>query len=44
MIVANTDVISELMRGEPHPAVLALMAAQPPTLLYTTHINQVEIL
>jgi predicted nucleic acid-binding protein len=32
------------MRGEPHPAVLAWMAAQPRTLLYTTHINQAEIL
>src|SRR5260370_6533259 len=32
------------MRGEPHPAVLAWLAAQPRALLYTTHINQVEIL
>jgi predicted nucleic acid-binding protein len=40
----NTNVISELMRGEPHPAVLAWVAAQPRALLYTTHINQAEIL
>lgn len=36
MIVVDTNVISELMRGEPHPAVLAWMAAQPRALLYTT--------
>jgi len=32
------------MRGEPHPAVLAWVAAQPRAVLYTTHINQAEIL
>jgi toxin FitB len=42
VIVVDTDVISELMRGEPHPAVLAWVAAQPRALLYTTHINQAE--
>jgi toxin FitB len=44
VIVVDTNVISELMRGEPHPAVLAWVAAQPRPLLYTTHINQAEIL
>ena len=44
MIVVDTNVISELMRGKPHPAVLAWVAAQPRALLYTTHINQAEIL
>ena len=44
MIVVDTNVISELMRGEPHPAVLAWVATQPRALLYTTHINQAEIL
>ena len=44
MIVVDTNVISELMRGEPHPAVLTWVAAQPRALLYTTHINQAEIL
>ena len=44
MIVVDTNVISELMLGEPHPAVLAWVAAQPRALLYTTHINQAEIL
>jgi predicted nucleic acid-binding protein len=32
------------MRGEPHPAVLAWVAAQAGARLYTTHINQAEIL
>lgn len=44
MIVLDTNVISELMRPEPHPAVLAWVAAQPRALLYTTHVNQAEIL
>ena len=44
MIVLDTNVVSELMRGEPHPAVLAWVAAQPRALLYTTHVNQTEIL
>jgi predicted nucleic acid-binding protein len=44
VIVVDTNVISELMRGEPHPAVLTWVAAQPRALLYTTHINQAEIL
>ena len=44
MIVVDTNVISDLMRGEPHPAVLAWVAAQPSALLYTTHIKQAEIL
>ena len=44
MIVLDTNIISELMRAEPHLAVLAWVAAQPRALLYTTHINQAEIL
>ena len=44
MIVVDTNVISELMRAEPHPAVMAWMAAQPRAQLYTTRINQAEIL
>ena len=44
MIVVDTNVISELMRGEPDSAVLAWVAAQPRALLYTTYINQAEIL
>ncbi len=44
MIVLDTNVISELMRAKPHPAVLAWVAAQPRAMLYTTSINQTEIL
>src|SRR5947209_5658860 len=32
------------MRPEPHPAVFAWVSAQRRTLLYTTNINQAEIL
>ena len=42
MIVVDTNVISELMRGGPHPAVLAWVAAQPRVLIYTTFVNQAE--
>jgi predicted nucleic acid-binding protein len=44
VIVLDTNVISELMRGEPHPAVAGWVARQPRALLYTTYINQAEIL
>ena len=44
MIVVDTNVISELMRGDPHPAVLSWVAAQPRALLYTTYVSQAEIL
>jgi hypothetical protein len=44
MIVLDTNVISELMRAEPHPAVLAWVAAQPRATLYATSITQAEIL
>ena len=44
MIVLDTNVISELMRPEPHAGVLAWVAAQPRAQLYTTHISQAEIL
>ena len=43
MIVVDTNAISELMRGEPHPAVLSWVAAQPRALLYTTYVSQAEI-
>jgi hypothetical protein len=38
-IVVDTNVVSELMRGGPHPAVLAWVAAQPRALIYTTFVN-----
>jgi toxin FitB len=44
VIVVDTNVISELMRPAPDAKVLAWFAAQPSEQLYTTHINQIEIL
>lgn len=44
MVVLDTNVVSELMRPEPHPAVRAWAAAQPRATLYTTSITQTEIL
>jgi len=44
MIVLDTNVISELMRSQPHPAVFAWAASQPRASLYTTSINCAEIL
>jgi predicted nucleic acid-binding protein len=44
MIVLDTNVISELMRPLPHPAVLAWIAEQPRATLYATSVNQAEIL
>jgi predicted nucleic acid-binding protein len=35
VIVLDTNVISELMRAEPDPAVLGWVARQPRALLYT---------
>jgi len=44
MIVLDTNVISELMRSQPHPAVFAWAAAQPRASLHTTSITCAEIL
>lgn len=44
MIVLDTNVLSELMRPQPNPAVVAWVAAQPRMTLYTTAITQTEIL
>jgi len=44
IVVLDTNVISELMRPVPHPAVVIWVAAQPRVTLYTTSINQTEIL
>lgn len=43
MIVLDTNVISELMRAEPHGAVLDWFARQPMAGLFTTAICQAEI-
>lgn len=44
MIVLDTNVVSELMRASPTPAVQRWVAAQPATSLFTTAITQAEIL
>lgn len=44
MIVLDTNVLSELMRRIPNPAVVAWVASQPSATLYTTSISQAEIL
>jgi len=44
VIILDTNVISELMRPAPDPAVVGWVATQPRALLHTTHINQAEIL
>jgi predicted nucleic acid-binding protein len=36
--------LSELMRLQPHPVVMAWVAAQPRATLYTTSANKAEIL
>jgi predicted nucleic acid-binding protein len=44
MIALDTNVISEMMRLEPNPAVAAWIAAQPNATLCTTSVNKAEIL
>jgi hypothetical protein len=44
MIVLDTNVISELMRPEPHAGVFAWVASQPRRMLYAASISQAEIL
>jgi toxin FitB len=44
VIVLDTNVLSELMRSQPHQVVVAWVAAQPRATLYTTSVNKAEIL
>lgn len=44
MIVLDTNVVSELMRAQPHPKVAAWVAGQSRGSLYTTVITHAEIL
>jgi toxin FitB len=44
MIVLDTNVLSELLRTEPARQVLRWMSAVPSVRLFTTAINQAEIL
>ena len=42
--VLDTNVLSELMRPEPHPAVFQWVAEQPRAVLFTTSLTRGEIL
>lgn len=44
MIVLDTNVISEVLRERPDPAVTAWLAAQPVTSLFLTAVTQAELL
>lgn len=44
VFVLDTNVLSERMRPEPHPAVFAWVAAQSRESLYTTSLNRAEVL
>lgn len=44
MIILDTNVLSELMRPQPNPAVVSWVAKQSTAELFTTTITQAEIL
>ena len=44
MIILDTNVISELMKRRPHPAVFEWFAAQNADKLFTTSVNKAEVL
>lgn len=44
MIVIDTNVVSEIVKPAPAPAVLTWFASQVPESLYTTTVTQAEIL
>jgi predicted nucleic acid-binding protein len=44
VIILDTNVLSELMRSQPDPAVFAWVAEQQRAMLYTTSVNKAEIL
>src|SRR4029077_11564028 len=43
MTILDTNVLSELMRPNPSPRVVAWVAKQPATELFTTSITEAEI-
>lgn len=43
MIVLDTNVLSEPMRKQPEPAVIAWLNRQQSTMLYTTTVNVMEL-
>lgn len=43
-LLLDTNVLSELLRARPEPAVLAWFAAQPPHSLFVSAVTQAEML
>jgi len=44
VIILDTNVVSELMKGDPRPAVFAWASRHPPADLFTTTITMAEVL
>ena len=44
MIILDTNVVSEPLRPEPEPAVLAWLDAQAPATLYLTSVTLAELM
>lgn len=44
MIILDTNVVSEIIRREPDPAVIRWVAAQSPVTVFTTAVTQAEML
>ena len=44
MIILDTNVLSECLKPQPDPTVLAWMASQPRSAMFTTTIVEAEIL
>ena len=44
MVILDTNVISELMKANPFPAVFAWTSSHPPAELFTTTITMAEVL
>lgn len=43
MIILDTDVLSDLMRQQPEPRIIAWLDKQPRTSIWTTSINVLEV-
>lgn len=43
-VLLDTNVLSEMLRAQPHPGVAAWMAAQPVSSLYVSAVSQAEML
>jgi predicted nucleic acid-binding protein len=44
VIILDTNVVSEIIRREPAPAVIRWVAAQEPTTVFTTAVTEAEML